>query len=84
MSKMVGSIWRCIEVDSPYYGKLCVIKEYNDNPDFNGDGDIELKYVGATYYSKVRRFVPNYTHKFIKYSRRAKNEAWIWYGSCGW
>jgi hypothetical protein len=75
MKNMVGSIWRCIDKDDEQYGRLCVIKEYSDNPDYNGDGDIELRYVNGVHYGKVRRFVPNYTHKFIRYSRRNKNEA---------
>lgn len=63
-----GSIWRCIEENSPHYKRLCVVKDINDNPDFNGDGTIELMYANGTrHYGKVRRFLPGITHKLVKY-----------------
>ncbi|MNW28161.1 hypothetical protein D3C74_49760 [compost metagenome] len=61
-----GSFWRCITEDNKR-GKLCVVKFVDDNPDFNGDGSIELLYSdGSVHYGKVRRFIPGITHKFVK------------------
>lgn len=62
-----GSIWRCIDEDAEERGKLCVVKSIEDNPDYNGDGDIELLYSNGTrYYGKVRRFMLGLTHKHVK------------------
>jgi hypothetical protein len=67
----VGSIWECIDEDSEYFGRLCVVKYYDDNPDFNGDGGIELLYAnGVKYSGKVRRFMPGTTHKLRKGAKR--------------
>lgn len=53
-----GSKWLCTDEDYPEYGKTCVVIDPNDDPDFNGDGDIEVKYDDDTIaYMKVRRFL---------------------------
>lgn len=62
----VDSVWKCIDESSEYYGKFCMIQYYDDNPDFNGDGTIELLYSnGDVYTGKVRRFMPRITHQFV-------------------
>ena len=63
----IHSIWKCIDKDHDMYNRYCIIKDIDDNPDYNGDGVIELLYAdGTKTYRKVRRFIPNVTHKFIK------------------
>jgi hypothetical protein len=68
-----GSIWKCIDEDSESYGRYCVIKEIHDNPEYNGDGEIELLYSNRIrHHGKVRRFIPGITHKFVKFSKEVK------------
>lgn len=64
MSIKVGSVWRCIDhQDSDLIGQTCTVLSVNNNPDYNGDGDIELRYEDGTLYTgKYRRFVPGITH----------------------
>ena len=63
MSVSVGSKWKCIDERSEHYGKLCIVKYIDDNPDYNGDGTIELLYSdGSSHFGKVRRFMPGHTH----------------------
>jgi hypothetical protein len=70
MKVTVGSIWKCIDEDAQSFGRLCVVKYYNDNPDYNGDGDIILLYAdGSVHYGKVRRFIPGVTHKIRRASK---------------
>lgn len=59
-----GSRWRCIDesIDTEY-GKVCTVVDIDNDPDHNGEGDIELLYDdGTTHYGKVRRFTPGITH----------------------
>lgn len=61
-----GSVWRCIDEDSEYNNKLCCVVEIQDNPDFNGDGTITLRYEGGDEHTgKVRRFTPGITHERV-------------------
>lgn len=62
-----GSIWRNIDTTSEDYQRLCMVMHINDNPDWNGDGEIELLYSNNTrHYGKVRRFMPGITHVLVK------------------
>ena len=59
-----GSIWRNTVEGDELFGKLCLVKEVHDKPEYNGDGDIELLYEdGSGYTGKVRRF--DYRHEFV-------------------
>jgi hypothetical protein len=61
-----GSRWKCIDEDSNEFNQICTIVSANTDPDFNGDGEIELLYDnGLRHYGKVRRFVPGMTHTRI-------------------
>lgn len=60
-----GSFWQCVDEDSTEFRRYCVVKEANDHPDFNGDGDVVIVFAdGSRLYTKVRRFVLRYV--FIK------------------
>lgn len=67
-SKMIkGSIWKCIDKGSKHFNQRCEIKEIENDPDCNGDGEILLLYSnGIKHHGKVRRFIPGLTHKFIR------------------
>ena len=65
----VGTIWRCIDENSEFFGQTCVVKESFLNPDFNGDGTLVLMYDDDTeFFTKVRRLIPNITHVFLGHS----------------
>lgn len=38
-----GSTWLCTEEDYEYYNQKCTIVDADNNPDYNGDNDIEVK-----------------------------------------
>lgn len=63
----VGSKWKCIDKSSDVFNLNCTITYIDTNPDLNGDGTIELVYEdGLVFCGKVRRFIPNITHIYIK------------------
>lgn len=68
MSKVcLHSIWKCIDNDDEMYERYCIVKSIDDDPDYNGEGTIELLYANnIRSYGKVRRFMPGITHRFIK------------------
>lgn len=69
MPVLPGTMWKCIDKYSDYFGKTCVIISMEDNPDYNGDGTMELLYDGnETCYTKCRRLVPGITHEFIRFT----------------
>lgn len=52
-----GTKWKCTDEDFEEFGKTCVVTEADENPDFNGDQDVEVVYEGKRfYYMKLRRF----------------------------
>jgi hypothetical protein len=60
------SVWRCIDEEAEEYDQLCIVLEIHDHPDFNGDGDIHLRYDdGSEHHGKVRRFIPGVTHERV-------------------
>jgi hypothetical protein len=67
-----GDIYKCIDEEDEKYGKYCVIKDIDNNPDFNGEQTIVLLYSDRSLsYPKTRRIILGITHKFV---RRLINE----------
>jgi imidazole glycerol phosphate synthase subunit HisF len=64
MRVLPKTIWKCTNERSEDFGKLCVVKSVDNNPDYNGDGDVEVMYSdGTELHTKVRRFMLN--HEYI-------------------
>jgi hypothetical protein len=70
-SVSINTVWKCIDENDEMLNRYCVIKYIDDDPNYNGDGTIELIYAdGSKHYGKVRRFIPNITHEYIKHTRK--------------
>lgn len=68
----IGSIWKCEEEGSEYYGMFCEILSINDEPEANGTDSIEVIYNnGDIYEGKVHRFLVS--HVPIKLKGRDKH-----------
>ncbi|MNC63235.1 hypothetical protein D3C75_1133380 [compost metagenome] len=62
-----GSLWECINPEAEEFGQKCTVADINDNPDYNGDGDIELLFEdGSKLYKKVRRFWAGVDYKLVE------------------
>lgn len=57
----VGSKWRCTDETLEQFGLTGMVLEIHDHPDFNGDGDIEIRHEDdSVAVMKVRRFYDRY------------------------
>ena len=69
---VVGSIWKCVNEDSEYFGKHCEILRVNNDPESNGTDTVEVLYInGDIYEGKVHRFLVS--HVPIKLKGRDKH-----------
>lgn len=63
-----GSYWKCTDESLDEHGLFCKVIDADNNPDFNGDNDIEIKYENGTVaYMKLRRFVDRHTRVYRNY-----------------
>lgn len=53
----IGSKWKCVDEDFMEYGEYATVIDADNNPDFNGEQDIEIQFEdGSTMFMKKRRF----------------------------
>jgi hypothetical protein len=61
MGIQVGSKWKCTDEGLEQFDMVGKIIEVNDHPDWNGDGEIEIKHEdNSIAVIKVRRFYLRY------------------------
>lgn len=72
-SNLVGTFWKCTSPALEQYGRYCVVKEAETNPDYNGDGDVKVLYSnGDVHYMKLRRFYSRHVRLYyMKHQRHA-------------
>ena len=59
---MEGTRWMCIDTNSECFGLIGTITYGETNPEYNGDGGVEIKYDnGDVLNTKLRRFVRRHT-----------------------
>lgn len=56
--EIVGTKWKCTDERLEQFGLTGTVIDAEASPDWNGDGDIEIKYSdGSISYMKLRRFL---------------------------
>ncbi|WAB25123.1 hypothetical protein M3_0172 [Lysinibacillus phage vB_LfM_LysYB1] len=57
----IGSKWKCVDPEFMDMGKTCEVVDVDNNPGYNGDQDLEVKFPdGSNMFMKRRKFMMRY------------------------
>lgn len=58
-----NTTWKCVSAFSEFENVQCILVDVDNNPDLNGDGDVEVLYEnGEKAFMKLRKFLDRHTY----------------------